>query len=151
MLLAATAEWLTGFWLISVGVAIGLILLLAVVLLFRLGGLLGLSKLADSSASTIVGAILTVVVFVGGLVLFSYLNITDATKEAESIRDAYALPVFLLIPFSLFVGFGTLAMFRRRSQEQLNEWLLSVCKSNKDTYISEEVGIITHVFKVQHE
>lgn len=125
MLLAASAEWLTGFWLISVGVAIGLILLLAVVLLLRLGGLVGLGNLADSKHYTVSGAVLSVVIFVVGLFLFSRINIQDASlgEEAASAGESWSLAVFLLLPFSAFVGFGTLALFKRRSQEQMNEWL----------------------------
>lgn len=123
MLLAASAEWLTGFWLISVGVAIGVILVIALLLLLRLGGLLGLSRLADSRYFNVSGLILSVVILVLGVAASYMLDIRAANTDSSMAFGDYALPIFLLLPFSVFVGYGVMAMLRRRSQEQMNEWL----------------------------
>jgi len=123
MLLAiGSAEWLTGFWLLSVGVALGLILLLALLAVFIVGSRLGLAKVADSKKlNTIVGSVLSLVFI--GIGAYIWFSMSGTSADGQTVNSSPFLAFLLLVPTGLFLGFGAIGICSSRSQEQLNEWL----------------------------
>lgn len=116
-------EWLTSFWLLSIGVGLGLILLALSVGLFMLLSRVGLGRVVDSGRSgfMIVGGVLSGLSLVLGLLVWSWFTRVPAGSEAQD--PGWVLAFLLLVPASAFFGFGTAGMFTRRAQEQLFEWL----------------------------
>lgn len=111
-------EWLTSFWLVSVGAGLGLVLLAISLILFMVGHRLGLGRLAGGGPLSLVvsGGILSLLVLVGGLAGWHWF--TGETQDSNWI-----LAFLLLVPTSAFVGFGVISMFTSRAQDQMFEWL----------------------------
>lgn len=111
-------EWLTSFWLLSIGAGVGLILLVLSLSVFWLGGRVGLGKLVDASpaAFTVFGGFLSLVFLAGGVYVWNWF-----TSEGQEVN--WILAFLLLVPCCAFLGFGTAGMFRARAQEQMFEWL----------------------------
>lgn len=111
-------EWLTSFWLVSIGAGIGLILLVISLILFVVGGRLGLGKVADAGpmAYAVFGGIVSLAVLGGGLFGWQWF-----TEEAQDFN--WILAFLLLVPASAFVGYGVVSMFTKRAQDQMFEWL----------------------------
>jgi ABC-type transport system involved in multi-copper enzyme maturation permease subunit len=133
-------EWLTSFWLLSIGAGLGLVLVLLTVALFLIGGKLGLSRLVEgqmagtgggavggrsaqgrSTGFYALGGIVALLVLAAGLALWNWFAVpAGAVQRSDS---QWLLAFLLLVPLSVFVGFGVAAMFQNRAQEQLLEWL----------------------------
>lgn len=111
-------EWLTSFWLVSVGAGLGLVLLAISLILFMIGHRLGLGRLAGGGSLLFVvsGGILSLLVLSGGLVGWQWFT-------AEAQDSNWILAFLLLVPTSALVGFGVISMFTSRAQDQMFEWL----------------------------
>jgi ABC-type transport system involved in multi-copper enzyme maturation permease subunit len=118
MLANLPGEWLTSFWLLAIGAGLGLVLLAVSLIVFMAGGRLGLGKLADASPAsfTVFGGIMSLLFLGTGLYVWQWF-----TGQSQEVN--WILAFLLLVPGCAFLGFGTVAMFKARSQEQMLEWL----------------------------
>lgn len=125
MLLAASAEWLTGFWLLSVGVSLGLIVVAILVSLLWLGSKMGLARVADSSQSFVIAGGIASALFLalGTAVWITFGFETVLVEGIPQVESNPLLTFLLLIPVALFLGFGTVGMLSTRAAEQMGEWL----------------------------
>jgi ABC-type transport system involved in multi-copper enzyme maturation permease subunit len=116
-------EWLTSFWLLSIGAGLGLVLVLLTVALFMIGGKLGLNRLVEGNSSGFygLGGILGLVILGASLWLWNWFAAPAGTDVRSDSQ--WLLAFLLLVPLSAFMGFGVAAMFRNRAQEQILEWL----------------------------
>jgi len=120
-----SAEWLTSFWLISIGVALGLVMLAISLGLFKFLGQMGLTRFLESGpqARWVVGGIASAVSLVVGLVIWLLSQPAAMAPAQQPSEDSWLLALLLLLPFSLFFGFGVMGMCTRRAQQQMFEWL----------------------------
>ncbi len=116
------AEWLTSFWLVSVGAGLGFLLMCLVVFLITAASKVGLGRLVDSGPTNFytVGGVLSAVVLLVGAALWHWFTTGNLDNRSEG---DIVLGALLLTPLSLFFGFGTAALFGSRAQQQLYEWL----------------------------
>lgn len=124
MLLAnLAAEWLTSFWLISIGAGLGLILLLVTIGLFFVLSKAGLGAVVDASpgAKTITGGVLSLAALAVGLYTWNWF--TAQPVGGAPAESSWLLAFLLLVPVSAFFGFGVAGMLSSRAQAQMFEWL----------------------------
>ncbi len=109
--------WLTPVWIISVGIAFGLLLVFACKgLLFLLSRIPGLNSLHDSPDKRIISGI---AVALGGLVLFFvYAYFSGMLGKLEEASDITLLAIFSIL-VSTLGGFGFIAVVSRARFEEL--------------------------------
>ena len=118
-------EWLTSFWLVSIGAGLGLVLLAISLILFVLGNRIGLGKLANASSFsfTIAGGAVSLLLLAGGLVVWHWFTGEAPDAKGEPADPNWILAFLLLVPTCAFAGYGVVRMFSDRAQDQMMEWL----------------------------
>ena len=119
------STWLTPIWLVSVGVLVGLVVSAAVLgvtwLISRIGPIGGLYD--RPTLRNRVGAVLSVLALVGSipLIVVPQWNAAQATGGTGGAITDVALLAIALIPVSIAVGFGLLALVSRRTMDQIGD------------------------------
>ena len=150
-------NWLTPVWILSLGVALGFVLVLFLLLKIYVGSKIpGINTVAEKPTARIVLGVLLALVYTGLFLAFYYWRYgiadTDGSGAIE-IRELgrLVLPLIFVIPLSLLVGIGGLKLFSKRGADEafslLREGFLSwasiVCMVMTGFAI---VGIVLGIF-----
>lgn len=131
MLLAQNvAEWLTSFWLLTLGSLFGILLFVALFVVMWGASFAGWGKLAENKkVYAISGFILSLLFVAGGGFLFYYSNqleYSNVTLDQPSLDKIYKnlfISLILGVPVCFGLGYGLLAAVKEKSRSQYGEWL----------------------------
>lgn len=124
-------NWLTPVWLISIGVAIGFILVLLMILkMVVFQRISGLNSVTEKPGRRIVVGVLTGLVYLALLIGFFYWRI-----GADAFDIGFGMPLFFAVPICMLMGFGVWNLISRRMigetmglfREGFLGWVNKVC------------------------
>ena len=113
-------NWLTPVWIMSVGIAIGFVLVLLFLLkVSAFQRIAGFNSVAEKPGTRMVAGILTALLYLGLFLGFLYWRNDFQFPQSTSL----VLPVLFAIPVCLILGFGVWKLVSRRMKGELGGFL----------------------------
>lgn len=116
-------NWLTPVWLLSLGIAVGFVLvLLTLAKIFVLSKIPFINTVADNRGMRIILGLVLAAVYVGLFVWFYSWRYGFDTNNSGSIDAAewgnLAMPLAFAIPISVLIGIGCWSLFSKRGADE---------------------------------
>jgi ABC-type transport system involved in multi-copper enzyme maturation permease subunit len=152
----AITNWLTPVWLLSLGVAVGfVVVMLFVGKIFLFSKLPFVAKIAESRGLRIGLGIVSAAVMIAAFLYFYYWTYGASRKTNFAFTDLnfgdLILPLAFVIPFALFIGIGSWTLFTKRGSDEalalmregFLSWMSIVCMALTGFAI---IGIVLGIF-----